>query len=541
MKRMKPLSGALRYVLLLLTVTAVSLGFLYLPLPQKTAPPSTSFDYFNYLAGSTDGRQAADTVAPESIANTVPVITQAHFYRKIEAESLSPLPPDTAVLTKRAGYSGKGYVGVLPAATESVIEFPVEISETQHYQITLCAASQKSGRHILRVNGEPVSKFMLETSKQLMRITFYGIFLEKGSNTIAFDTIDSALEIDYIEIENDSSMYQELDTSEAALSDPDASDAAVHLYDTMRRLWGKAVITGQYVADQDNAELQFIYQETGQLPAIRFSTLSGSDDREQVQSAIDWNLYLGGVIGLSWQWNAPETGSVYTEESDFDLYSALRQKDAHKVAMLGIDDAQRAADSGSLHPNAVKLLRDIDEMAETLRPLANMDIPVLWRPLPEAGGGWYWWGGFGKQAYLRLWTLLYDRLTKYHGLHNLIWIWNGQSAAYLVPENQYDIAAVDIYLQDTLEYGSRYEQYQSLKQITDGRKLLALSECSNVPDPEKMQIDSSLWSFFGLWYGAYLDPNCAPGIVNDYSSNDLYNVYNSELCLSLNDFLSYYQ
>lgn len=540
MKRMRHLNGAFRYFLLLLTVTAISAGFLYLPLPQKKTPDSSSFDYYHYLAGSTDRKPAPDTIEPDSISHTLPAITKAHFSQRIEAESLR-LPPDTSVLTQRRGYSGKGCVGMLPAATESALEFPVDITETQHYQITLCAASQKSGSHILRINGEPFTKFTLDATKQLMRITFYGIFLEAGMNTVAIDTIDSALEIDYIEIENDSQMYQDSNACTAVLSDPDASPEAVHLYDTLRQLWGKAVITGQCVADRSNTELQYIYQETGQLPAIRFSTLGRGDDWTQVQSAIDWNVCLSGMVGLTWQWPSPDSGSIYTEDSNFDLYSALRHKDAHKTAMLSITDAEKAAECGSLHPNAVTLLREIDKMAETLRPLADMDIPVLWRPLPEAGGGWYWWGGFGQQSYLRLWTLLHDRLTEYHGIHNLIWIWNGQSAAYLVPEDQYDIAALDIYLQDSLEYGSRYEQYHSLKQITGGKKLLALSECSTVPDPEKMLIDSSLWSYFALWYGEYLDPNRAPGIVQDYSSNDLYNVYNSELCLSLNDFLSYYQ
>ena len=71
--------------------------------------------------------------------------------------------------------------------------------------------------------------------------------------------------------------------------------------------------------------------------------------------------------------------------------------------------------------------------------------------------------------------------------------------------------------------------------------MLALSECSALPDPEMMQVDASVWSFFGLWYGDYLmKPD---GTLNDavYTSNDLYNLYNSELALSLNDFLSLYQ
>jgi mannan endo-1,4-beta-mannosidase len=269
--------------------------------------------------------------------------------------------------------------------------------------------------------------------------------------------------------------------------------------------------------------------------------LGMGNDRTAVDSAIDWNVYMHGIVGLMWQWNAPGTDSVYAEDSDFNLDRAFRHKDVRKLAALSAEDAATAAEKGTIAPEMLMLLTDIDAMADILRPLQNMDIPVLWRPLHEAGGGWYWWGADGFMAYQKLWELLYYRMTEYHHLDNLIWLWNGQSAAYLVPENTYDIATVDIYLQPQMQYGSRYEQFLSLKKITGGRKLLALSECSALPDLEMMQLDHSVWSFFGLWYGEYLmNPD---GTFRDvyYSSNDLYNLYNSEQALTLNDFRALYQ
>lgn len=95
------------------------------------------------------------------------------------------------------------------------------------------------------------------------------------------------------------------------------------------------------------------------------------------------------------------------------------------------------------------LIRDIDKAAKALKKLQSQNVPVLWRPLQEASNGWYWWGSAGSDAYQWLWNLLYTRLTEYHKLHNLIWIWNGQSESYTVPETQYDIASADIYLDAT--------------------------------------------------------------------------------------------
>lgn len=133
---------------------------------------------------------------------------------------------------------------------------------------------------------------------------------------------------------------------------------------------------------------------------------------------------------------------------------------------------------------------------------------------------------------------MYHRMSEYHDLNNLIWIWNGQSASYLVPEQTYDIASVDVYLSEEMEYGSRHEQFQALANLTKHRKMLALSECSSLPDVTQMQLDHSIWTFFGLWYGEYLMNPDGSFSEKYYSSSDLYNLYNSKQCLSLNDFLS---
>lgn len=539
MKRIPHPHGLPRFLLLIICVSIVSACFLFLPLPQKQKEQAGFYRYFSGSASDASD-VPVDMLGDDRYQPDLPEITQCRYYHKTEAETLE-LPKGVSVMKERSGYSGKGYVGTLPAETESALVFPIHVPQTQHYEITVCAAAEQSGRFALRVNGELLTQFSMNRDERFTRVTFYGIFLEEGDSEIAIDTADSELEVDYLECADDSSVYDADFSLDETLCDPDASAEAQRLYAFMCENWETSVLTGQYAATPRDREINLIYQMTGQLPAIRFSALGGGDDREQIEAAIDWNVYTHGIVGLMWQWNAPDSESVYTDETDFNLYAALRHKDPQKVAMLTPEEAERAVAAGALSEEAFALLRDIDEIAETLRPLTNMDIPVLWRPLHEAGGGWYWWGGAGKNAYIKLWELLYYRMTEYHRLHNLIWVWNGQSAGYLVPETLYDIASVDIYLQPQMEYGSRYEQFLSLKNITGGKKLLAISECSALPDPDMMVLDRAVWSFFGLWYGDYLmNPD---GTFNDsnYSSNDLYNLYNSEQALTLNDFLSLYQ
>lgn len=535
------LNGAFRYLVLIISVCVVSVCFLFLPFPnhQQTQP---KYSYYQKLSGSADdhGSLAADELNPDQYQLNLPEVNQSHFRRKIEAEALK-LPQNTAVLLKRSGYSGMGYVGKLPADTESAMVFSLSLPQTQHYRITVCVAAPETGIGALRVNDERVGQFTIEDTDCFTKITFYGIFIEKGKTTIAIDTIDTKVDIDYIEISDDASVYQTDSKVHQTLCNPNASPEAQRLYSFLVNNWESKTVIGQYVSDETDREMQLIYQLTGQLPAIRFSMLGTGDNRDAIDAAIDWNVYMNGIVGLMWQWNAPETNSVYAENVDFDLKRAFRNKDIRKLALLSAEDLGTAAERGAIQEEVRLLLQDIDALAEALLPLKNMDIPVLWRPLHEAGGGWYWWGANGSIAYGKLWQLLYYRLTEYHHIDNLIWIWNGQSAAYLVPERMYDIASVDIYLQPQMQYGSRFEQFLALKKITGGRKLLAISECSALPDPEMMQIDRSVWSFFGLWYGQYLmNPD---GSFNDtyYSSNDLYNLYNAEQALTLNDFQLLYQ
>ena len=94
--------------------------------------------------------------------------------------------------------------------------------------------------------------------------------------------------------------------------------------------------------------------------------------------------------------------------------------------------------------------------------------------------------------------------------------------------DKYDIASLDIYMDKNSEFGSRYEQFVSLSRMTDGAKILALSEASTVPDLNEMFRDNTVWSFFGLWYGDYLITPDGK-YCEDYTSADrMIAVYNSQ-------------
>lgn len=95
----------------------------------------------------------------------------------------------------------------------------------------------------------------------------------------------------------------------------------------------------------------------------------------------------GGIVTFVWHWGAPiglyDTpeqrwwSGFYTDATDFDIAATL------------------ADPTGA---NYTLLMKDIDTIAVQLKKLQDAGIPVLWRPLHEAEGGWFWWGAKGPEA-----------------------------------------------------------------------------------------------------------------------------------------------
>ena len=132
---------------------------------------------------------------------------------------------------------------------------------------------------------------------------------------------------------------------------------------------------------------------------------------------------------------------------------------------------------------------------------------------------------------------MYRRFTEYFELDNLIWMWNGQSEDTMVDPSTFDIAALDIYLDKDKTYGSRYEQFLALQNLVGKEKLIALSECSSLPDIDSSFRDNAVWSFFGLWYGKYL---CGEdgGFSGEFTKkDDFVHVYNSDGALTLDEYI----
>lgn len=463
-----------------------------------------------------------------------PTIEQTDIGDKYEAEE-AVLEGDVTVARELESFSGSGYVTGFGEG--SSVTFKVDAPSNQHYDLAFCIKADATASCAISLNESGICKFNTTDDGVFTLITLPGVFLVKGKSEITISS-DGDMCLDYLGVSNNTSLRDISYNVDGELSNKNAGESAKKLMSFLTEAYGEYIITGQYVSDEKNEELDLIYRTTGKYPAIRFSDLSNAGNSfdsnyKLIDAAANW-YRNGGIVGLMWHWESPgNQPSVYAKETDFKLSNAVTDLD---IAEMTQEEIRGLYGEGKLSEECYGIILDIDNMSGQLLSLKNKGIPVLWRPLHEGSGDWYWWGASGASDYKWLWNLVYTRMTDYFGLDNLIWIWNGQSADTLVDKSTFDIAAVDIYLSDEQEFGSRYDQFAALQKLVGPEKLIALSECCCVPDVDASFRDKSVWSFFGLWYGDYI-MNENGEFSDKYVSKDSFiRAYNSSGVITLDEY-----
>jgi len=466
-----------------------------------------------------------------------PAIEQTDTGDVYEAENGS-LSEGLTTSSERTNFSGNGYVTGFSGDGSETVVFDVEAPSNQHYDMTFCIASDEIAKCTVYLNESEISHFETTSDGAFTKITLYGVFLVVGSSEVKITVSDADICLDYLKLTNNTSLSEVSYEADGQLSNVNAGESAKELMSFLTENYGEYIITGQYVSDETNKELDFVYRTTGKYPVIRFSALENFNDSfdesfKTIDAAAEWHR-KGGIVGLMWHWESPGSNpSVYAEETDFLLSDAVTDED---IALLTQEEIRGLYGEGRISEQCYGLILDIDNMAGQLLSLKNKGIPVLWRPLHEGSGDWFWWGASGAEDYKWLWQLMYTRMTEYFELDNLIWIWNGQSEDTLVDESTFDIAAVDIYMGEDKNYGSRYEQFASLQKIIGTGKLIALSECSSVPDIDASFRDNAVWSFFGLWYGDYLQNEEGEFSDKYMTQENFIRAYNSSGALTLDEY-----
>ena len=419
----------------------------------------------------------------------------------------------SAIQTSISGYSGTGYVGNIRNTGDGVI-VTVSVPETAFYAIQIRYHSASRKIQNVSVNDTGASQVEFPGSGGWKFADAGKYILNEGENTITLTNNWGWTEIDRFDVYTTTLNNYDDVVSELVVENSTA--AARSVYNYILSHYGERIISGQ----TDGVTYYQIKELTGQSPLYKVwdfqqytegypylwrdggHTFGANPNARNVEKAIDWYNNSGrkGIVGFQWHWHSPAGGQVstntfYTSQTTFDVREAVKE--------------------GT--PEYELIIRDIDAIAVQLKKFRSVNIPVLWRPLHEAGGGWFWWGAKGPEACLRLYDIIFDRMTNHHQLDNLIWVWSTPESDWYPGNEKVDIAGHDSY-PGNFNYSTQKNIFDIYHELTGGKKIVAMTENGPIP-----RIDTSLdydapWSLFASWYDLVFEQNSDDHLVEVYNN-----------------------
>ncbi len=397
----------------------------------------------------------------------------------------------------KTGYSGTGYVEGF-AKDEDSWSISIEVAETGHYDLNFVSASAGGEKHnYVDVDGERIGTVYVEEASFTDSI-LEGVYLEAGSHQVTLSKYWGWILLDKLEVMTSEPIDQDIFNVSGKLSNPNSSEITQRLYSYLCDIYGEKFLSGQTCdTGQYGKEFQVIKNTTGKTPAIiglDFIECSPSRVEHGSKSyatkfAIDfWES--GGIVTFCWHWNAPTkylTGTWYSgfykEHTNIDLAKIMNGEDEEGYQLL---------------------MQDMDVIAKELLELKEAGVPILFRPLHEASGGWFWWGNAGAEAYKKLYICMYEKYTKEYELDNLIWVWNGQDADWYPGDEYVDIIGTDIYPGEKV-YTSQAAAFRDIvKNYPAEAKPIYMTENGCIFDPELARRDGAMWGMWCTWGGEFV-------------------------------------
>ncbi len=487
---------------------------------------------FSVLTGCGSTDATSDTSSEASLSASEEVVEE-DLYVAVDWDDASVLifeaEDGTLIGNAAVGEDSDGtvYVDGFEKSGDGV-EITVTVEETGFYDINVISASQTGDykANYLYVDGDQLGTVEVE-GKEYADSVYERVYLEAGSHTVEIQEYWGWIKVDCVKLRTSSDLSSSRFNIEPTLVNENATDSAKRLMTYLCDIYGEYILSGQYCdTGAYGKENAVIYKETGEYPAIlgldmiEYSpsrVANGSTSNATDYAIAYWEM--GGIVTFCWHWNAPEkylTGNwysgFYVEYTNIDLAKIMNGEDEEGYELL---------------------MEDIDAIAQQLLILQENDVPILWRPLHEASGGWFWWGASGAEAYKQLYILLYEKLTYEYGLNNLIWVWNGQDADWYPGDEYVDIIGEDIYAGEQ-EYSSQIGKYLEILNYSGGNKMIILSENGTMIDPDLSVRDGALWGSFCVWSGEFVAKSSAIYTYNDtYTDKEmLAKVYTSDTVIT---------
>jgi hypothetical protein len=151
--------------------------------------------------------------------------------------------------------------------------------------------------------------------------------------------------------------------------------------------------------------VETLHEQTGKYPALvsldyEYAAIYTLDQLKTGNAKLKEHWRAGGLVTINYTARNPFTGGT------------TRDKNPPGRRLEHLVDPS--------HPDYAPWHARLDVIAEALRDLQEAGVVVLWRPLQENNGTWFWYSDDGYNAVYR------DMFHYFHqkGLRNLIWIWS---------------------------------------------------------------------------------------------------------------------
>lgn len=206
------------------------------------------------------------------------------------------------------------------------------------------------------------------------------------------------------------------------------------------------LVIGQQLESYGNPQydrfVDAVTTKTGRTPAmVGIDVHSGWHDDNFPTLIKHWQR--GGLITVDWHpgdpWRDGSYETAWVERGPGRYDDDGPKRDLRQLLAAARDSSQRS-----------KWLAQRTQVGRILGRLASEGITVIFRPLHEQNGKWFWWGQDQTtkktavaELYRELWTYFVDELH----LHNLLWSfspapsWDGHALQYYPGDTRVDLIA----------------------------------------------------------------------------------------------------
>jgi len=457
------------------------------------------------------------------------------------------------------GWSGDGYVYI--DRKDACAAVKVTVPEDGFYGLNVCYIqcagdpehldkTQDKTQYLI-VNGESQGEilFPFNSGKGWTLLPAGYAHLNKGENEIQIKSYWGYTFLDYLTVTEAPSYLTNLSPAKTPCN-PNASVEARKLYTYLTSVYGKHILAGQQeycgshcynknayetegkpinYLESNEQEFEYIQNNTGKQPAVRgidflfYNTTEPYFD-DAPERVIAWYKDKGGIPTVTYHWNVPIDGKDSTT-------AAFYVESAANGGAFTTFSATNAVKKGTWEND--KINADLALIAGEFKKIQDAGVPVIFRPLHEAQGAWFWWGAEGPEACKALYRYVWDKLTNEYHLNNLIWEWTGYTYANSLdwyPGDEYvDLIGYDKY--NAVNYqpnpSAISATFYSLVSQTEGAKMVAMSENDTIPSLDNLLDANAGWLYFCPWYGNYLTDLTA--------KDELKKIYNSDYCITLDE------